>query len=176
MPEFDFRKLHTKIVADVTPGVANPYPIQEPPYARTATCDSHYRLTAQPTPIHMVINDPATLAELETAFDAYERALTGNDVAELDRLFWDNTLTLRYGAGETLYGIEAIREFRNARPAKALARDIVERSVTTFGTDFAVANIAFRRAGEPRLGRQSQSWVRLPEGWQVVAAHVSWQD
>ncbi|MHA7683070.1 oxalurate catabolism protein HpxZ [Cupriavidus sp. PET2-C1] len=119
----------------------------------------------------MRINDPAILAEVEAAFEAYERALVGNDVAELDRLFWESPHTLRYGAGENLYGIEAIRAFRAARPAKGLAREITERSVTTFGNDFAVANIA----GEPRLGRQSQSWVRLPEGWQVVAAHVSWQ-
>jgi hypothetical protein len=124
----------------------------------------------------MIINDPSTLAEVESVFDAYERALVGNDIPELDRLFWESRHTLRYGAGETLNGIDAIRAFRAARPSKGLAREIVERSITTFGTDFAVANIAFRRTNEPRLGRQSQSWVRLPEGWQVVAAHVSWQD
>ncbi|MDB5775813.1 MAG: hypothetical protein JWP38_1946 [Herbaspirillum sp.] len=124
----------------------------------------------------MQINDPATLAEVNAAFDAYEQALVGNDVPELDRLFWDSPHTLRYGAGENLYGIEMIRAFRAARPGKNLLRDIIERSVTTFGSDFAVANVAFRRAGEPRIGRQSQTWVRLQGDWQVVSAHVSWAD
>jgi hypothetical protein len=124
----------------------------------------------------MQINDPATLAEVNAAFNAYERALVSNDIPELDRLFWDSPHTLRYGAGENLYGIEAIRTFRTARPGKNLAREITERSVTAFGKDFAVANIAFRRTGEARIGRQTQSWVRLPTGWQVVAAHVSWAD
>ncbi len=31
----------------------------------------------------------------------------------------------------------------------------------------------FRRAGANKLGRQSQTWVRMPPGWRVVAAHVS---
>jgi Protein of unknown function (DUF3225) len=27
--------------------------------------------------------------------------------------------------------------------------------------------------GVLRRGRQSQTWVRMPEGWRIVAAHVS---
>jgi hypothetical protein len=45
--------------------------------------------------------------------------------------------------------------------------------ITTFGRDFATANTEFRRAGAMAIGRRTQSWVRFPEGWRVVAADVS---
>ncbi|BFG78165.1 oxalurate catabolism protein HpxZ [Paraburkholderia terrae] len=120
------------------------------------------------------INRPDVLAEVNAAFDAYERALVGNDVAVLDALFFDSPHTLRYGATENLYGYDAIREFRAARPSKGLERTVKARVVTTYGDAFAVANIEFRRDNEPRIGRQSQTWVKMPEGWRVVSAHVSW--
>ena len=119
------------------------------------------------------INLPAVLAEVEAAFAEYQAALVRNDVPVLDRLFWNSPHTLRYGAGENLYGHEAIREFRKGRPAVNLEREITATSITSFGEDFAVTNVEFRRAGSDRTGRQSQTWVRLPEGWRVVAAHVS---
>ncbi len=124
----------------------------------------------------MLINDPTTRAAVETASDAYERALTSNDVETLDVLFWNSPNTLRYGATENLQGYDAIRAFRAARPGKGLMRTVVDRSITTFGTDFAVANITFTRGGEARIGRQSQTWVRVDGEWRVVAAHVSWMD
>jgi hypothetical protein len=124
----------------------------------------------------MLINDPATLAAVSAAFDAYEKALTGNDVAMLDTLFWNSPHTLRYGATENLQGYDAIREFRAQRPGKGLMRTVVDRSITTFGYDHAVANITFTRDGEPRIGRQSQSWAKIDGNWRVVAAHVSWMD
>ena len=122
------------------------------------------------------VNLPDVLAEVEAAFAAYEAALVGNDVATLDRLFWDHASTLRYGATENLYGYAEIAAFRAQRAAKGLARTISRRSLTTFGRDFAVANIEFIRDGSTRIGRQSQTWVRFAEGWRVVAAHVSWLD
>ncbi len=124
----------------------------------------------------MLINDPATLAAVSAAFDAYEIALTTNDVAMLDKLFWDSPHTLRYGATENLQGYDAIREFRARRPGVGLMRTVVDRSVTTFGHDYAVANITFTRKGESRIGRQSQSWAKIDDNWRVVAAHVSWMD
>lgn len=120
------------------------------------------------------INRPDVLAEVNAAFDAYERALVSNDVAVLDALFFDSPHTLRYGATENLYGYDAIRAFRAARPDKGLERTVTARVVTTYGDAFAVANIEFRRDNEPRVGRQSQTWVKMPEGWRVVSAHVSW--
>lgn len=121
----------------------------------------------------MDINRPEVLADVTAQFARYEKALTTNDVAVLDELFWDSPHTLRYGATENLYGYDAIRAFRAGRPAQGLEREVLRTVITTYGTDFATASIEFRRAGSARTGRQSQSWVRLPQGWRVVAAHVS---
>lgn len=121
----------------------------------------------------MEINDPGTLAEVTAAFERYETALVTNDVAVLDELFWDSPHTLRYGVGENLYGYGAIAAFRAARPSAGLARELFNTVITTYGRDFATANTEFRRDGNPRTGRQSQTWMRSPEGWRVVAAHVS---
>jgi hypothetical protein len=119
------------------------------------------------------INLPEVLAEVRAAFERYEDALVNNRVEVLDELFWTSPLTVRYGAAENLYGIEEIRAFRQARPAAGLARTLERTVITTYGRDCATAMTEFRRAGNPRVGRQSQTWVRLPEGWRVVAAHVS---
>ncbi len=122
----------------------------------------------------MLIDESGTLADVEAAFAAYEAALVGNDVAALDGFFWRDPRALRYGAGENLYGHAAIASFRAARPAAGLGRALERTVVTTFGRDFATASTLFRREGAPgRIGRQTQSWARLPEGWRIVAAHVS---
>lgn len=121
----------------------------------------------------IAINIPAVVAEVTAAFERYEAALVGNDVAVLDELFWNNPLTLRYGATENLYGYDAIRAFRAGRPAQGLARTLTHTVITTYGHDFATANCEFRRAGSEETGRQSQTWMRTPAGWRVVAAHVS---
>ena len=121
----------------------------------------------------MEINDPATVAEATAAFERYETALVTNDVATLDELFWRSPHTLRYGVGENLYGSDAIAAFRAARPPSGLARRLARTVITTFGREMATANTEFYREGVERVGRQSQTWVRLPEGWRVVAAHVS---
>ena len=121
----------------------------------------------------MQINLPHVLAEVQEAFNRYELALVSNDVAVLDELFWNSPHTLRYGVTENLYGYEAIQAFRAARPAQGLARTCMHTVLTTYGEDFATANTEFQRAGVARSGRQSQTWIRTPEGWRVVAAHVS---
>ena len=121
----------------------------------------------------MQINLPDVLAEVQVQFERYERALTGNDVAVLDELFWDSPHTLRYGATENLYGYDEIRAFRAARPSQGLEREVIRTAITTYGRDFATCNIEFRREGAQGTGRQSQTWMRTPAGWRVVAAHVS---
>lgn len=121
----------------------------------------------------MTVNLPEVVAEVTAAFERYEVALVTNDVAVLDELFWNSPHTLRYGATENLYGFDAIREFRASRPSTGLARTLGRTVITTFGTDFATASTEFFRTGSDRVGRQSQTWVRTPEGWKVVAAHVS---
>jgi hypothetical protein len=117
------------------------------------------------------INIPEVVAEVEAAFKRYETALVGNDVAVLDELFWPSVHTLRYGATENLYGHDAIKSFRVARPSAGLARALGKIVITTYGRNFATTNCEFERGGN--AGRQSQTWMRTPGGWRVVAAHVS---
>ena len=121
----------------------------------------------------MDINLPGVLAEVTLQCERYERALVGNDVAVLDELFWRSPHTLRYGATENLYGYDAIQAFRSARPALGLARAVLKTVITAYGRDFATANLEFQREGSTKRGRQSQTWMRTPDGWRVVAAHVS---
>ena len=121
----------------------------------------------------MEINLPDVVAEVTAAFDRYEVALVTNDVSVLDELFWNSPHTLRYGATENLYGYDAIRAFRAGRPAQGLARTLLKTVITTYGHDFATANVEFQREGSAKTGRQSQTWARTSEGWRVVAAHVS---
>ena len=121
----------------------------------------------------MDINIPGVHAEVLAAFMRYEDALVNNHVDVLDELFWDSAHTLRYGVGENLHGIDAIRAFRLARPSTGLARTLQNTVITTFGRDFATASTEFQREGSARSGRQSQTWARMPDGWRVVAAHVS---
>ena len=121
----------------------------------------------------MIVNDPETLAEVEAAFLAYEKALMDNDLEALDALFWDSDLTVRFGPGQNLYGIDAIRAFRTARAGGSPQRTLANTVITAFGRDFATANTEFQRVGAARPGRQSQTWCRTEHGWRVVSAHIS---
>lgn len=122
----------------------------------------------------MDINLPDVKAEVEAAFARYEAALMGNDVEALQALFWNSDLTIRYGVAENLYGHQEIGAFRAARSPLGLARTTSGTVVTTFGQDFATASTLFHRATLPgKVGRQMQTWARTPDGWRVVAAHVS---
>ena len=124
----------------------------------------------------MDFNRPDVLAELQAAFARYEDALVNNRIEVLDELFWHSAQTVRYGAAENLYGIDAIRAFRAARPSAGLARSLRHTVITTFGEDFGTAMTEFEREGGHRVGRQSQTWCRIDGRWQVVAAHVSLMD
>jgi len=121
------------------------------------------------------INRPDVLAEVAAAFASYEAALAANDVATLNALFWKSPHTLRFGTAENLYGYDAIASFRSARTPPG-ERALANTVITSYGTECATANTEYRRPGNPRVGRQSQTWLRLPEGWRIVAAHVSFMD
>ena len=122
----------------------------------------------------MEIDLPEVLTEVTAQFQRYEQALVDNDVAVLDELFRNDKRTLRYGIGENLYGYEAIMAFRAARSPIGLVRKTDKTVITTYGRDAAVASTLFYRETAPgRVGRQMQTWVRFPEGWRIVAAHVS---
>jgi hypothetical protein len=125
----------------------------------------------------MEIDLPEVVAEVTAAFDRYEKALVSNDVATLDALFRDDPRTIRYGGFENLYGYKEIMAFRAGRPSVGLARTLSKTVITTYGRDFAVASTLYDRPSfAGKIGRQMQTWVRFPEGWRVVAAHVSMID
>jgi hypothetical protein len=121
----------------------------------------------------MTVNDPDVLAQVTAAVDAYETALMTNDVEALDGFFRDAPETVRYGVAENLYGFEAIAAFRIGRSGGSPPRTRLRTEITTFGADFAIANVEFQRDGSDKTGRQSQTWIRTPQGWKVAAAHVS---
>jgi hypothetical protein len=122
----------------------------------------------------MDIDLPEVVAEVREAFNRYEKALVGNDVAALNALFRDDPRTIRYGAAENLYGYDKIKSFRAARSPVGVGRTISDTAITTFGRDFAVASTLYERPSAPgKVGRQMQTWVKFAEGWRVVAAHVS---
>jgi Protein of unknown function (DUF3225) len=122
----------------------------------------------------MEIDQPDVLAEVTAQFARYERALVSNDVAVLDELFHRDARTLRYGIGENLHGYDEIMAFRAARSPAGLMRRTARTVITTYGRDTAVASTLFYRDTAPgKVGRQMQTWIRFPEGWRIVAAHVS---
>jgi hypothetical protein len=125
----------------------------------------------------MEIDLPEVVAEVTAAFERYEKALVSNDVATLDELFRKDSRTIRYGGNEILYGYDEIAAFRSARLPVGLTRTLAKTVISTYGRDSAVASTLYHRPSQPgKIGRQMQTWVRFPEGWRVVAAHVSMID
>ena len=122
----------------------------------------------------MEIDLPEVVAEVRAAFERYEKALVSNDVDTLDALFRNDPRTIRYGGTENLYGYAEIEAFRAGRSPVGLARTLSKTVISTYGRDHAVAATLYHRPTMPgKVGRQMQTWVRFPEGWRVVAAHVS---
>jgi Protein of unknown function (DUF3225) len=124
----------------------------------------------------MLINDAETVAELRELYPRYETALVENDVETLMKMFWAAPEVMRFGVSENLYGIAELEAFRRARPSVGLARTVKRLDVVAFGKDVGSVTLEFERnAADGRVirGRQSQMWVRMPEGWRIVAAHVS---
>ncbi len=119
------------------------------------------------------INIPHILAQVTEAFNRYEKALISNDTAVLDELFHNSRETLRYGISENLYGYKQIEDFRKHRPSAGLHRKLQKTVITSYGEKTATTNTEFTRENQPRIGRQSQTWIKFDEGWRIVAAHVS---
>jgi hypothetical protein len=123
----------------------------------------------------MQINEPEIVAELQALYPKYEAALMANDAETLTRMFWASPQAMRFGVSENLYGIEEIDAYRKARPPANLARTVRRLDIVTFGRDFGSVTLEFERAVDGKIisGRQNQVWVRFPEGWRIVSAHVS---
>ena len=119
------------------------------------------------------IDDPLIVAEIAAMLDRYDHAIAINDLDALDAMFWRSDKTLRYGPNGNLYGHAAISAFRRGRNIKGFERTRGRTVITTFGDDFAAADAEYSRPGFQGVHRQSQTWVRMPEGWRIVSAHVS---
>lgn len=119
----------------------------------------------------MEINNPKILSEVTKQFHLYQQALIDNDVEVLNKLFWDKSLTVRFGISENQYGHADISNYRKKLRKPIIKQYIQQCIITTYGSDSATTNIDFKREG--LNGRQSQTWIRMPEGWRIVAAHVS---
>jgi hypothetical protein len=118
------------------------------------------------------VNRPDVVAEVKAVFDAYEAALVANDVEALDGFFWDSPEVVRFGVADRQHGASEIAAYRR-RAGAPPPRSLENTVVTTFGSDTAVVTTEFRTPGDTRVGRQSQTWIRIDDGWRVVSAHVS---
>jgi hypothetical protein len=123
----------------------------------------------------MQINIPEVHSELTVAFEQYEGALIANDIEAVNKFFWNNPLTVRYGTrdGECHYTYADIAAFRLQRGTVNQDRTLQNQRVTTFGRDFGTTNTEYLPAASKKIGRQSQTWVRTGDGWKIVSAHVS---
>lgn len=123
----------------------------------------------------LTVNDPATVAAVTAAFEAYEAALVANDVAALQAFFWQDERAVRFGATEQLYGHAAIAAFRQNRVVNFRHRRPLRCVVTTFGAEVATVMLEYVSDidGRERHGRQSQTWMLGPDGWRIASAHIS---
>ena len=121
------------------------------------------------------INLPHVVAELRELYPLYEQALVSNDVDTLVAMFWHSPHVLRFGVTENLYGASELEAFRKARPAANLARTVTRLEIVAFGPDTGSVTVEFERTTPRGLvrGRQSQLWIRFPQGWRIASAHVS---
>jgi hypothetical protein len=124
--------------------------------------------------VAMAIDLPEIVAEVKAAYDRYNDAVNSGNIAILNSTFRDDPRTIRYGQAENLYGYKEIEGFRAAARPLDPPRTLSKTVITTYGRDYAVASTLTYRANQPgKVGRQMQTWVRFPDGWHVVAAHVS---
>lgn len=119
------------------------------------------------------INDPNVVREIEAAFAGYDRALGANDVVALNGYFFNSPVTIRFGNGENLYGFAEIQAYRASVVASGVGPKRERTVITTYGNDFATVSTLSRPQRPGKIGRTMQTWVRFPQGWRIVAAHVS---
>ncbi|HVH24437.1 MAG TPA: AtzH-like domain-containing protein [Pseudonocardia sp.] len=127
----------------------------------------------------MRVDDPVELdrsevvAQVRAAFDRYERALADGDLAVLTELFWADPRCVRFGVADRQQGAAEITDWRRANQGVPAGRRLSETRVLAVADHTAVVTTLFGYPGRAVDGRQSQLWVRFPEGWRIVAAHVS---
>ena len=118
------------------------------------------------------INRPDVVEEVRASFMAYNEAIERGDGDALNGFFWNSPQTVRFGPAEHLFGYDEISTFRTGSWKPGPPRVIEHLVVTTLGPEAAATSAVFRGT-DGKLTRQSQVWGRMPEGWRIVAAHVS---
>ncbi len=119
-------------------------------------------------------NIPEVVAEVRELFERYEKALVDKNVDVLDATFWNSPHTIRWAPNEHGYGFDEIHAQRVRRPPGPGTKEARRRlEILTLGRDIATVNLEFKVRGKDQIGRQTQTWVRFPEGWKVINAHVS---
>lgn len=119
------------------------------------------------------IDRPEVLAQVRAAFDRYEQALVDGDVAVLTELFWADPRCVRYGVADRQYGAAAIAAWRQEHPSVPAGRRLHGTRIVAVDDSAAVVTTLFGYPDGAVEGRQSQTWFRFPDGWRIVAAHVS---
>ena len=122
----------------------------------------------------LTLNIPEVVAQVRELFERYEKALVDKNVDVLDDTFWRSPHTIRWAHNEHGYGFDAIHAYRVRRPPGPGTKESRRRlEILTLGRDFATVNLEYKVRGKDEIGRQTQTWVRFPEGWKVINAHVS---
>jgi hypothetical protein len=119
------------------------------------------------------VNLPEVVDEVRDHFERYNAAVDAGDVDTLNRFFWSSAYTVRLGQGEHLFGYAEIAAFRSGQWKRGAPRKLERVAITALGRDFATTSALFHREEGGSINRQSQTWARFPEGWRIVAAHVS---
>ena len=99
------------------------------------------------------------VAEVTALLARYETAVLQADGAALERLLWQSTKAAHFGA-----------EARGQ--ARPIRRTVLATRLTTFGRNCATSAIRFNCDGMPGEQLESQTWVRLAQGWRIVASHA----
>lgn len=119
------------------------------------------------------VNEPGVVASVVAAFERYEAALVANELDVLEEFMWRDKRLVRVGVDDRQDGFVAVSAFRRSLVRQTPPRALRDTVVVTFGDHTAVVTTTFVPADDSPVGRQSQTWVRMPEGWRIVAAHVS---
>ncbi|HVC24535.1 MAG TPA: AtzH-like domain-containing protein [Acidimicrobiales bacterium] len=119
------------------------------------------------------VNLPAVVDELAHTFERYERALVDRDLEVLGQFFTEHGDVVRFGVADRQHGPDELARWRASQPALPPGRSLAETTITTYGTDLGIVSTHFSYPGRPRIGRQSQTWLREDGRWCIVHAHVS---
>jgi hypothetical protein len=118
----------------------------------------------------------AAVAEVRGCFEAYERALSANDVDAMDGWFSADPTVVRFGIADRQYGPDELAAWRRSATPVPADRRHVRTTFIPASVDVVVVALEFGNGDRPGVGRQSQVWSRTPAGWRIVHAHVSMID